>query len=135
MDPANTRAQSRSDRGLDRETEQLRTSNPPHPSRGGTRGYPIWQGICALDSYNINLNYEEATDRIGCSKRSVLRWQSRLSPYRMCGGTNKQHLTGADQLLLSICLYIYPEANTDELCTFIIANGGDVYSCQIVSRQ
>ena len=28
MDPANTRAHSRSDRGLEREVEQLRTSNP-----------------------------------------------------------------------------------------------------------
>ena len=135
MDPANTRAQSRSDRGLEREREQLRTSNPPHPSRGGTRGYPIWQRIRALDSYDINLSYAEAADRIGCSQRSVLRWQSRLSPYRMCGGTSKLHITGADQLLLSICLYIYPEASTDELCTFIIANGGDVYSRQIVSRR
>lgn len=29
----------------------------------------------------------------------------------------------------------YTEATTDELCTFLIANGDDVYSRQIVSRR
>ena len=50
-------------------------------------------------------------------------------------GTKKIQLTGADQLLLSICLYIYQNATADELCVFIIVNGGGIYSRQIISRR
>jgi len=53
----------------------------------------------------------------------------------MCGGIAKQQVTGADQLLLSIYLYIYPKANADNLCIFIILNGEGVYSQQIVTRR
>ena len=56
-------------------------------------------------------------------------------PYRMCGGKNKVPLTAADQLFLSICLYIYPSASSDELCIFIIVNGGEVYTQQHVTRR
>ena len=53
----------------------------------------------------------------------------------MTGGVEKEVLTGYDQLLLVICLYIYPNALADEICTFIVANGGDVYSRQVVTSR
>ena len=37
MDPADTRATSDCEITIDQ------TNNPPHPSRGGTRGYLTWQ--------------------------------------------------------------------------------------------
>ena len=37
-------------------------------------------------------------------------------------------LVGEDQLLLTICLYIYPDAPADEIWAVIVAIGGDVYS-------
>jgi len=40
-----------------------------------------------------------------------------------------------NQLLMSIFLYIYPDASTDDICVFIIANGGAVYNRQIVTRR
>ena len=135
MDPANTCAISRSARGLDREVEQRRTLNPPHPSLGGTRGYPTWQRARALATLYNFLNYDLAAATIGCSAISVRRWENRAMPHRMCGGVQKQSITGADQLLLSICLYIYPDASTDDICIFIIANGGAVYNRQIVTRR
>ena len=53
----------------------------------------------------------------------------------MTGGAEKEALTGYDQLLLVICLYIYPIALADEICKFIVANGGDVYSRQVVTSR
>ena len=46
----------------------------------------------------------------------------------MSGGTQRESLTGADQLLLSICLFIYPAVESDEIAIFIHANEGDIYT-------
>jgi len=44
-------------------------------------------------------------------------------------------LTGEDQLLLRIFLFIYPNALADDLCLVIFANGGGVYSRQVITRR
>ena len=44
----------------------------------------------------------------------------------MAGGRDREQLTGADQLLLSICVFIYPEASSDKIAAFIHSNGGDI---------
>ena len=54
--------------------------------------------------------------------------------YRMTGGKARDKLVGADQLLLSIVLYIYHNASADELCAFLVANGRQVYSRQKIQR-
>ena len=135
MDPANDRASARSLRGLPRELKTDRADNYPHPRNGGTRGYPLWSRIRALNVLLDTGNYELSAASIGCHPLSVRRWEQQLVPYRMNGGVQRQQITEADQLLLSICLYIYPDASLDKLCIFIIANGGKVYSRQIVSRR
>ena len=135
MDPANTRAAARSQRGLPRELEIDRTENYSHPRRGGTRGYPLWQRIRALQTLVLTNSYELAAESIGCSPVSVRRWEERLIPFRMNGNKERRQITAADQLLLSICLYIYPDASLDEISIFIVANGGEVYSRQVVSRR
>ena len=134
-DPAIIRARSRSERGLSRELTQARTLNPPLPSRGGTRGFPIWQRLRALECLAEYGDYELAADRVGCSPLSVRRWERRVIPYRMTGGVERYMMTGADQLLFSICLYIYPNASSDQLCVFMIANGGGVYSRQTITQR
>ena len=135
MDAANARAHARSARGLERELHQARTQNPPHPRFGGTRGYPIWERSRSLHSFHEHYNYGLAANVVGCHPSSVRRWENRLIPYRMTGGIQKSSITDADQLLLSICIFIYPDASSDEICIFIIANGGQVYTRQIVSRR
>jgi len=56
-------------------------------------------------------------------------------PYIMSGGRECDQLPGSGQLLLSICVHIYPEASSDEIAIFILSNGGDIYSCpQITDR-
>jgi hypothetical protein len=47
----------------------------------------------------------------------------------MTGNKQKEAVCGMDQMLLSICLYAYPEAQADEIVMFIYKNGGTgVYS-------
>ena len=135
MDPANIRAHARSARGLERELTQTRTQNPPHPRRGGTKGYPLWQRAKSVRAFNRSLDYDFAAGIIGCHPVSVRRWENRITPHRMTGGIQKTRITDADQLLLSICICIYPDASSDDICIFIIANNGVVYSRQIVSQR
>ena len=90
------------------------------------------QGTKFLWEYN---DYDLAADMIRCHPDSVRRWEQRITPFRMSGNRQRQQLTAADQLLLSICLFIYPEANIDQICIFIIANGGDVYTRPTVSKR
>lgn len=56
-------------------------------------------------------------------------------PYRMSGGVPREQFTGADQLLLSICLFIYPDAQSDEIAAFIHTSGGDIYTRQQITDQ
>ena len=60
---------------------------------------------------------------------SVRRWEIRLYHYRMTGGAP------SISLLLAICLYIYPHASSDEIAAFIVANGGDTYSCTEIPKR
>ena len=135
MDPANIRAHARSARGLERELTQTRTQNPPHPRFGGTRWYPLWQRAKTIRVFKWSLDYNFAAGIIGCHLVSVRRWEYRPILHRMTGGIPNKQITDADQLLLSICIFIYPDASSDDICIFIIANGGEVYSRQIVSRR
>ena len=96
MDPTNTRASSRSLRGLDRELNQTRTDNHPHPHNGGSRGYTLWQRVRALNSLLIYQDYAIASQSIGCHPISVRRWEQRLTPYRMNGGKERQFITAED---------------------------------------
>ena len=127
-DAANTRASTRSRLGLARETHRARTENYPHPSIGGTRGFPLWVRSLAMEQYYGTGCYLTAAHRAGCCTRTIRRWEERSIPYRMAGGPQRDSLTGADQLLLTICIFIYPDASSDEIANFIFSNGGDVYS-------
>ena len=134
MDTANHCAKSRSRLGLSRKLQQERTNLPPNPACGGTRGYPVWfrQRILATAAMIGN---DLAAEQWGVCIESICNWQDRETPYRMTGGLEKEALTGYDQLLLAIGLYIYPNASADGLCMFIVANGGDVYSREQISDR
>lgn len=134
-DPAITRAKSRAELGLGRETTQTRTLLAPNPSIGGTRGFRVEERERALLALDEHQDYDLASETVGCCADSVRRWERRLTPYRMNGGAGRNNLVGEDQLLLSICLYIYPDASADEICTFIVANGGDVYSRPDITKR
>ena len=134
-DPANTRALARSRLGLARETQIYRTGHYPNPARGGTRGYPLWIRTKAINLIETHGSIPVAARIIGCSTSSLKRWRRRILPYRMNGNRQRQQLTGADQLLLSICLFIYPAATLDQIAIFIYGNGGDIYTRPQISDR
>ena len=134
MDPANQRARHRSALGLSRELQQDRTDHPSSPSRGGSRGYPLWFRLRVLDTAHTD-DVIQASDQYGVSESSIYRWQERVLPYRMAGGEERADLVGYDLLLLALAITIYPCATLDEIATFILANGGDVYSNPQISER
>ena len=40
-----------------------------------------------------------------------------------------------DQMLLCICLFIYRDAQDDQICTFIIVNEGKIYTRQDITKR
>ena len=128
LDPANTRSRARFSRGYHREVDQRITSYHPNPALGGTRGSPMWQRIWALATLAHYGDYQTTADTIGCASCSVRQWEEWIHPYRMTGGRQRSNLRGMDQILLCICLFIYTNAEADNICSFIITDDGLVYS-------
>ena len=89
-DPANTRAITRSRLGLARENQRFRTGHYPHPGRGGTRGYPLWIRTMAMNNFATYGSYRRAALSVGCSIPSIRRWETRIMPYRMAGGRERE---------------------------------------------
>jgi hypothetical protein len=121
-------AQARRDLGLSRELQQVRTASSD-PARGGSRGYDDWYRIDQLERH-------AAGEDVRVSASSVACWRVRLQCHHMTGGCDRLVIVGQDQLLLCLCLFIYPEAlQADEIAMFIYKNGGDVYERSVVSRR
>ena len=118
-DAANSRAHFRSKLGLTRELQQERTDLLPEPSSGGTRGFPIWfrQRVIAHATSHRN---EAAAAAHGYSTKSIRRWHVRLEPHRMTSSKERKKLTGNDQLLLAIGLFVSADSTSNELCLFLV---------------
>ena len=134
-DPANARAKARACLGLTRELQQFRTLNAPDPSVGGSSGYPLWLRQKALITYNQTGSVGLAAIRAGCSHQSIYRWINRPVPFRQTGGSERKTITGFDMLLLSMCLFIWPDSKADDICAFIANNGGDIYMREDISQR
>jgi hypothetical protein len=50
-------------------------------------------------------------------------------------GTAGSSIVGRDQLLLCVFLLAHPDASDDEVAVFIVNNGGQLYSRQIISQR
>ena len=134
-DSATTRTSARSSLDLSRKLQHTRTQRVINPSRGGSPGFPIYQRMYALHTLNQTNSEEAAANVVQCSARTIRRWVQRLIPFRKTGGIPRAQLTGGDQLLLGICIFIYPNATSDEICAFIVANRGGIYSRQAVTKR
>lgn len=55
-------------------------------------------------------------------------WDRRIIAYHMAGNRECEQLTGTNQLLLSICVFVYTEASSDESTAFVHSNGDNIYS-------
>ena len=73
MDYKNGRALARLHLGLAREIETNRSDNHPHPERGESRGYALWERRRALGVLERSDSRNTASNYIGCSVRSLTR--------------------------------------------------------------
>ena len=86
-----------------------------------------------MDNYDMMVSYWDVAHRTVCCIYTVKRWETRMITYWVTGRKCRNKLVGIDQLLLSIVLYIYPNASADELCAFVVVNGGKFYTRQHIS--
>ena len=120
--------------GLSRQTQQFRTNNNCHPRKGGSHGYPLWLRIQVIEHvYDHGVN--DAHTHYDISKKTIRRWLRRLAPYQQTGNHERSNLTARDQILLGLCLHLFPRADDEDVCSFIYANGGELYSQQDISSR
>ncbi len=86
MDPADLEARVRVELGFSRQLEQP-WQVAPHPSLGGSSGYPVWHCEEQLERWDAG----EVTD---VSKQSFFRWSRRLKPYRQTGNRERSQIIG-----------------------------------------
>ena len=85
--------------------------------------------------YNQTGSVDAVANLAGCSDSSIDRWITCVVPYCQTGNCQRKTITGFDVLLLSMCLFIWPDAQADDICTFIANNGGDVYTRKDISQK
>lgn len=115
-DPGDLMAQARREAGLTRQLQQQRRV-PPHPSRGGTRGFPEWYRDEQLQRHQ---NHE----LVDVSASSISRWYRRRDRYRCTGNRDRTQLVGIDMMNMVTFLIAYPDASLDEIAVFIYNEGG-----------
>ena len=125
-DPADLDARSRRSLGMVRRLQQERR-DLPHPSRGGTRCYPVWWCEQEVQQFIEGDDTES-------SSSTVYRWIERVRPYRMAGNKDSNRLVSFDLFLLSLCIFMHPDATQDQIATFIFNEGGGLYSRSDISR-
>ena len=125
---------ARAKAGLSRKKKVPRTNIQAHPSRGGSHGYELWYRIEVLE-YCYEHGIDAALAKYTCSRKSIRRWHRRLVPFLQSGNKERSIIVGRDLVLLTICYFFAPRAESDEVASFIVANGGQVYSRQDISRR
>ncbi len=88
----------------------------PHPSLGGSSGYPIWHLEKQLERWDAG----EVTD---VSKRSLFRWCRRLEPYRQTGNRERSQIIGTKLLNLVTYITAWPDATLDEMARWQSGGG------------
>jgi transposase len=111
-----------------------RSDNKPHPKLGGSAGYPLSFRKDVLKAVE-DLGMKTAAAVFGVSIKSVRRWEQRIEPFRQTGNKQRVNLVREDQILLAICMSIYPRSTADDVASFIIANGGQAYSRQAIYKR
>ena len=115
--------------------EIKRTSVPSNLGIGGSRDYPTWQCHRALHVLVLHNDYDMDVTFIGCSLILFKRWFNQSQPYRRTGEVQKNSICGYDQLLLAMYLYIYSTISSDEIASFILTNGGVIYTRKDISSR
>jgi hypothetical protein len=106
-DPSDLEARARAEQGFSRQLEQPRRV-APHPSLGGSSGYPVWHCEEQLERWDAG----EVTD---VSERSLFRWSRRLEPYCQTGNRERSHIIGTELLDLVTYITTWPDATLDKM--------------------
>ncbi len=107
MDPADLEARVCLELGFSRQLEQPRRV-APHPSLGGSSGYPIWHREEQLERWDAG----EVTD---VSEQSLFRWIRCLKPYRQTGNREQSQIIGTKLLDLVTYITAWPDATLDKI--------------------
>ena len=91
----------------------------PDPSRGGSRGYPVWYRSRMIKMWEMGQDVPEGLTR------SIRRWKKRLIPYEITGNKATQGLPGHHRFLPTIFNKIYPQASNDQCAVFIACHSHD----------
>ena len=91
-----------------------------HPSRGGSKGYPISQRIDMVTNYINGMSVPKS--RI----RSIQRWlKNGLVPLRQTGNAATGTIQGEHLFLLAIFKLVYPQASRPQCSCFIAVHSSD----------
>ena len=106
-------------------------SDGPHPSQGGSRGYPHSERIRMLEMWERD---QSSVPKSMLS--SIRRWAKRPIPYEMTGGKKSQAMSGHHRFLLSLFKKIYPQARHSQSAVFIALHSHDnrVFTNTEISR-
>ena len=69
---------------------------------------------------------EYAVQKFNVSPASIYRWKQRIFPLHQTGNSERELLTGLDQYLMIVGLFLYPRMTNNQLSVFIAINGGSV---------
>jgi hypothetical protein len=114
-DPADLEAWTRAELGFSRQLEQP-WQVAPHPSLGGSSGYPIWHREEQLERWNAG----EVTD---ISKRSLFRWSRRLKPYHQTGNRERSQIIRTKLLNLITYIIAWLDATLDKMARWQSVGG------------
>lgn len=127
-DPADLVARARAELGFSRQLQQERRV-APHPSGGGSSGYPVWNRLDELER-------EENGEPCVSSARSRRRWRNEhLLPYRQTGNKAREQVTGVDMINMINFIIAHPDGTIDEIAAFIYNQGGELYSRSAISKR
>ena len=124
MDSLNSkeRAEYCRSHGIPRERQVQRhgVADAPHPSRGGSRGYPTSERQRLLDLWKKD---EALVPQSMLS--SLKRWDERLYPHEMTGGKATTAMRGHHRFLLAFFKKFYPQARASHCSVFIALHSSD----------
>jgi hypothetical protein len=116
MDTTNHVAKAHAEVVFSRQLEQPRQVLP-HPSHGGSSGFPVWYCELLLERFNSG-------EKINISQTSIYFWAACLKLHRQTGNRAWSQIISVNLLNLVICITAWPDATLDEMAAFIFNEGG-----------
>jgi len=104
----------------ERQSSRSKAGSAPHPSKGGSAGYPV-----PLREILVNL-YQDKKYVPPTMKRSIQRWiKDGVEPKRQTGNKRKTVMMGEHLFLLALFKLIWPQATREECACFVTLYSAD----------